>query len=200
MSQQQTIQVPAPEELRQAGVPRLVQELEQLAGEMQQRFAPLTSEQLNWKPTADEWSIGQCLDHIITTDEQYTPIFEQAANGSMRTNFWQRLPLLPKMWGDMLYKYVHPATTRPVQSPAIFRPTSSSVGPDVHDRFRAHQEELIRLMQASQHIPIDKIIISSPVGAWLVYSLGDAFRVTVVHQYLHLLQAEGVRQAAGFPA
>jgi hypothetical protein len=200
MSQQQTTQVPPPEALRHAGVPRLVQELEQLADEMKQRFGPLTNEQLNWKPAADEWSIGQCLDHIITTDEQYTPIFEQVAQGTYPGNFWQRLPLLPGFFGNMLYKAVHPATVRPVDSPRIFRPTSSSIGPEVHDRFRAHQEALIRLLHACQEKPIDSIIISSPVGSWLVYSLGDAFRVTVVHQYLHLLQAEGVQQTAGFPA
>jgi hypothetical protein len=34
----------------------------------------------------------------------------------------------------------------------------------------------------------------------MVYSLGDAFRVVVAHQYLHLMQAERVKRADGFPA
>jgi hypothetical protein len=99
----------------------------------------------------------------------------------------------------MLYKYVHPETTRPVTSPPIFQPASSQIELDVYERFEAHQKQVIGLMHANQDTPIDELIISSPVAAWLVYSLGDAFRILVVHQYLHLLQAERVKQAAGFP-
>jgi hypothetical protein len=200
MNQQQPIPVPAPDEMRHAPVPRLVQELEQLSEIVAERFMPLTVEQLNWKPAPNEWSIGQCLDHIITTDEQYIATFEQVAQGTMRKTFWQQLPLLPRFFGDMLYKYVHPETTRPVTSPPIFRPSSSQIEPDVYERFEAHQKQVIDLMHASQDKPIDELVISSPVAVWLVYSLGDAFRIVVVHQYLHLLQAERVKQAAGFPA
>jgi hypothetical protein len=100
----------------------------------------------------------------------------------------------------MLYNYVHPETTRPMPAPRVFQPSSSSIVPDVFDRFAAHQAQMIDLMQASQDKPIDALIISSPVAVWMVYSLGDAFRILVVHQYLHLLQAERVKQADDFPA
>jgi len=199
MSQQPSIPVPVPAELRHAPVPRLVNELEHLSQVVTERFAPLTVEQLNWKPTANEWSIGQCLDHIIITDEQYMPIFEQAVQGTMRGNFWQRLPLLPGLFGGMLYNFVHPETTRPVPAPRVFQPAGSSIEPDVFDRFAAHQTQMIDLMQASQDKPIDALIISSPVAVWMVYSLSDAFRILVTHQFLHLVQAERVQQAADFP-
>jgi hypothetical protein len=199
MSQQPPIPVPAPDELRRAAVPRLVQELEQLDEIVAERFGPLTADQLNWKPTSDEWSIGQCLDHIITTDTQYIPIFEQVAQGTMRPGFWRRLPLIPRLFGDMLYNSVHPETTRPIPAPRIFRPSSSRIEPDVYERFQSHQEQIISLMHASQDQPIDEVIISSPVAVWMVYSLGSAFRMLVAHQYLHLLQAERVKQTEGFP-
>lgn len=199
MNQQQTIAAPALHELRCAEVPRLVQELEKLGQIVGQHFAPLNAEQLNWKPAPDEWSVGQCLDHIITTDEQYTPIFEQVIQGTMRENVWQKIPLLPRLFGDMLFRYVHPETTRPMSAPAIFRPSESAITLDVYDRFQAHQAQIISQMQACQHKHIDQLIISSPVAASMVYSLGDAFRVVVAHQYLHLMQAERVQQAAGFP-
>ncbi len=199
MSPQPPIPVPAADELRRAAVPRLVHELEQLDDIVAERFVPLTTDQLNWKPTSNEWSIGQCLDHIITTDKQYMTIFEQVVQGTMQPNFWQRLPLLPRFFGDMLYNFVHPETTRPVPAPRIFRPSSSSIEPDVYERFHAHQEQIINLMHASQDQPIDEVIISSPVAVSMVYSLGNAFRVVVAHQYLHLMQAERVKQTEGFP-
>ncbi len=199
MNQQQAISVPAPEALRYATVPRLIEALERLNQVVAERFVPLNDEQLNWKPTPDEWSVGQCLDHIITTDKQYVPIFEQAVQGAMRGNFWQRLPLMPRLFGDLLYKYTHPQTTKPMPAPRIFRPSSSHIEPDVCARFQAHQEQMLGFLHASQDKPIDKLVISSPVATWMVYSLGDAFRILTVHQYLHLLQAEGVKHTAGFP-
>lgn len=201
MSQQPAIAllVPPPAELRHAAVPRLVQELERLEQVVTTHVAPLTTEQVNWKPTPNEWSVGQCLDHLITTDEQYFPIFEQAAQGTLRGNVWQKLPLLPGFFATMLYTFVHPETARPVPAPPIFRPSSSAIAPDVIERFLAHQQRMKGLMQASQDKLIDTLIISSPVAVWMVYSLGDAFRILVVHQYLHLVQAEGVKQTAGFP-
>lgn len=200
MSKDQLIPVPAPEELRSADVPRLVQALEELGEIVVERFVPLTSEQLNWKPAPNEWSVGQCLDHIITTDEQYIPIFEQAAQGTLPSNVWQQIPGMPFLFGSWLYKIVHPETAQPSPSPSIFRPSNSEIEPDVYDRFQAHQEQIISLMRANQDQPIDKLIISSPVAVWFVYSLGDAFRIAVAHQYLHLLQAERVKQTAGFPS
>jgi hypothetical protein len=200
MSQHQQIWAPAPGELRRAAVPRLIQEVQSLGEIAAEHFTPLTSEQLNWKPSPDEWSIGQCLDHIITTDEQYSATIEQAVQGTLPRTFWQRLPLLPQLVGTLLYRSMHPETTRPISAPRIFRPSSSTIGTEVYERFQAHQEHLIGLLRASQDIPIDNCIISSPVAASMVYSLGDAFRVIVVHQYLHLMQAERVKYTDGFPA
>jgi hypothetical protein len=199
MSQPQPIPVPPPDELRRADVPRLIQELERLSDIVAERFVPLTAEQLNWKVDPTEWSIGQCLDHLITTDAQYIPIFEQTAQGTLRRNAWQQFPLLPRLFGDMLYNSTHPQTARSVPSPRIFRPTNNPVEPDVCEQFQAHQQQIIDLMRANQDQPIDERIISSPVAVWMVYSLGDAFRLTVVHQYLHLAQAERVRHATDFP-
>jgi len=200
MSQHQQIQAPAPDELRRAAVPRLIQELQSLGDIVAEHFVPLTSEQLNWKPSPDEWSIGQCLDHIITTDEQYRASFEQAVQGTLPRTFWQRLPLFPQFVGYLLYRSMHPETTRPIPAPRIFRPSSSTIGPDVYERFQTHQEHLLGVLRASQDVPVDDLIISSPVAAWMVYRLGDAFRVVVAHQYLHLMQAERVKHTDGFPA
>lgn len=200
MNQHQHILAPPPDELRRAGVPRLIQELQALGQVVPQHFGALTTEQLNWKSSPTEWGVGQCLDHIITTDEQYRTTFEQAMQGTLPNTFWQRLPLLPRLMGNMLYGSMHPETTRPVPAPRIFRPSSSTIAPDVCERFQAHQEHLIGCLRACEDMPIDERIISSPVAAWMVYSLGDAFRVVVAHQYLHLMQAERVKRADGFPA
>ncbi|MBI5914753.1 MAG: DinB family protein [Bacteroidetes bacterium] len=37
----------------------------------------LTVEELNSKPNATTWSVGQVIDHIIKVNESYYPIVEQ---------------------------------------------------------------------------------------------------------------------------
>ena len=37
-------------------------------------FGSLTSEQLNWKPASNTWSIAQNLDHLIVVNETYYPV------------------------------------------------------------------------------------------------------------------------------
>jgi hypothetical protein len=200
VNQSPTDDIVVPQDLRQASLARLIEATAVVVNEISQRFGPLTTEQLNWKPSADEWSIGQCLDHLIVTDSQYCPIFEQVVQGNRTTKFLERMPLLPKLSGDMLFRASHPDTARPIKNPAIFAPTSSSVDPEIVPKFRAHQEQLVGLMEASSTLPVEQIIISSPVSKLIVLRMADAYRIIVAHQFLHLLQADRLRHLADFPA
>ena len=39
-----------------------------VADETRRAFGQLSAEQVNWKPSEAEWSIGQCLDHLIISN------------------------------------------------------------------------------------------------------------------------------------
>ena len=47
-------------------------------------FGDLTAQQLNWKPSADQWSVAQCFDHLVTANESFFPIFERVLSGEDR--------------------------------------------------------------------------------------------------------------------
>ena len=51
-------------------------------------FGDLTAQQLNWKPSADQWSVGQCFDHLVTANEAFFPIFEKVPGGEKKNTFW----------------------------------------------------------------------------------------------------------------
>src|SRR5260370_38207530 len=53
---------------------RLISELDtadQRAKELAKGLTPL---QLNWKPSQDAWSVGQCLEHLRVTNEVYLAV------------------------------------------------------------------------------------------------------------------------------
>src|SRR5437667_39748 len=42
---------------------------------------PLASEQLNWRPSQTEWSVGQCLEHLCLATEVYLPPLSASLEG-----------------------------------------------------------------------------------------------------------------------
>src|SRR4030095_3234946 len=87
-------------------------------------FGKLTAEQLNWKPSPESWSVGQCLDHLITTNRSYFRGFDEVINGSKVTRFMERLPVLPRLFGNLLVKSLDPDAARKLKAPPAFQPSS----------------------------------------------------------------------------
>ncbi len=57
------------------GVFELTSTADVIIGETQTDFASLSLSQLNWqpKPSANQWSIAQCFDHLVTANETHFP-------------------------------------------------------------------------------------------------------------------------------
>ena len=54
-------------------------------------------------------------------------------------------------------------------------------------------------MEATRGLDLDSITITSPVARFVTYSLMDAYRIIVVHEQNHFVQARRVMEAPGFP-
>src|SRR5436190_1978567 len=162
-------------------------------------FGDLTAEQLNWKPSADQWSVAQCFDHLVKANAAFSLVFEKVLSGEKKNTFWESLPWLPAFWGKMLIKSVAPESTRKLKAPKIFHPSSSSVDGGIIRRFIDQQNQVISYMKATEDLDLEKIKISSPVTHLITYSLMDAYRIIINHEKRHLLQATKVSEMDGFP-
>ena len=47
------------------------------------RFASLSTGQLGWRPAPASWSVGECLEHIGTTNRLYIGQIERLFTGAM---------------------------------------------------------------------------------------------------------------------
>ena len=70
-----------------------------VAAEVDRTFGRLSAQQVNWKPSEAEWSIGQCFDHLVISNRAFVPIVEAIVQGRKRTTIWERMPLLPASSG-----------------------------------------------------------------------------------------------------
>jgi len=181
-----------------AKLPDLLTAVNDIAAEAKSTFGRLTPTQLNWKPSAERWSVAQCFDHLITTNKGYFPAIDGVLAGNNAT-FWERMPLLPRLGGKMLIKVVDPKSTRKFKAPKKFQPTQSDVRASVIDDFVDQQQRVIEKMKATEHLDLEKIVITSPVTAVMTYSLMDAYRIIVVHEQRHFQQAQRVTEEVAFP-
>ncbi len=159
----------------------------------------LSASQLNWKAHPKQWSVAQCLDHLITTNEKYRPVLEAAAAQSGHSSIWQRLPFLADLAGRMLLNATQPQGKGKMKTPGIFEPAASDLPADIVAQFTAHNAEMAGLMARLEGLDLRKTIIQSPVGGPLVLRLSDALRVIVQHEERHINQLERVMAADGFP-
>ena len=178
----------------------LVAELEAVAEDASKVFGNLSAAQLNWKPSAEQWSVGQCFDHLIVTNRCFFPDIERVAAGKYKSSLWGRVSPLSGFFGRFILKALDPEKGRKTKAPRVFEPARSDVAADVIEQFAVHQEELSARMRATAGADLRGLKVTSPVSAVATYSLLDAYRIVVAHERKHFEQARRVTQAAGFPA
>ena len=185
-------------DLRHADLPRLVAEARAVASAAEREFGSLTPGQWNWKPDVNAWSIGQCVEHLVIATAAYFPTLRAIQAGTRRPTLWERVPVLPALFGPLLLRALDPDAGRKMKAPAALRPSTSAIDRDVLRRFVDVQHELVRFMAAT---PAGALAtnVTSPVSRVVTYSLLDAYRIIVVHEHLHLRQARAVAAALNFP-
>lgn len=186
-------------DLKSGELNRLVEELGAVTAEARKVFGRLSAEQLNWKPSAERWSVGQCFDHLIQTNSTFFPDMERVADGTFKSSAWARVSPLSGLFARLILRSLDPVKGRKSKAPRVFLPASSDVSADVIEKFAGHQRELTERMRATASADIRRTMVTSPVAAVATYSLLDAYRIVVAHERKHFEQARRVTEETGFP-
>jgi hypothetical protein len=175
----------------------LISDLEKISVDAKSDFGDLSVEQINWKPSAKSWSVGQCLDHLIEANCRMLAKAEPIIHGKHNPTFFERLPLVSKFFGKLVLGAVDPKTVRKTKNPGIFDPAKSDLEVDVIEKFVAEQEKIIAAMKASEGVDLERTIMTSPVAVFVTYSVFDAFRIITAHEKRHFQQAKRVVKTEG---
>ena len=174
-------------------------ELAAIAREAQSVFGPLTEQQLNWRPDAARWSIAQCFDHLLKANREMFKSIDDAIDGARAPTVWQRLPVLPRVFGAMLIRSQRPDATRKFTAPRRAEPSSSTIDPQIVARFVACQHEAAARVRALDGRGVDRIVMVSPFVRFITYTVLDGCRLIVTHERRHFEQARRVIQEPAFP-
>jgi hypothetical protein len=160
--------------------------------ETDRSFSGLPLEKIHFKPNPQTWSIAENLEHLITINKTYFPIFEKLKNGSFQGAFISKIPLFYNLFGNLIYKSVSDGGKKKTKTFPLWEPKVNSDDPTVLERFKAHQEELKTRIKEMKPFHEKNTIIHSPANTIIVYPLEKAFEIIIAHEQRHLDQAKSL--------
>jgi len=176
----------------------IIYELEKIAESAQAAFGDFSAAQINWKPGAESWSVGQCFDHLIKSNELFFDELDRIAGGTKRSSFLEKWSPLSGVFGSLLINSLK-KDERKFKAPTKRIVPPSEIDEKIVEKFGSHQAELIEKIERTGAADWDGVKVTSPFMALMTYKLSDGYKVIVEHEKRHLRQAERVTQAENFP-
>ncbi len=172
--------------------------LREAARDVESTFSGLDARQINWRPDATRWSVAQCFEHLVTANELMLASARAALDGPP-TSAWQRVPIVPALFGGMLIRSQAPTTTKKFVAPAKATPGRSDLPIVLVDRFAAQQRDMAAWLTMT--IDDERARRTNMVSPFvrMAYSVLDGFRLIVAHDHRHIEQARRVLSLPTFP-
>lgn len=161
--------------------------IEQTIGEY---FSGLSADKLNAGAGENTWSIAQCLQHIIKTNQSYFPALEQLAQGTFRASLWQKYSPFSASIGRNLPVELGAIVRKKYKAPRIFQPAQRDISPKIVEDVCENLHRLQRLADEIMTRGQWNTVISSPVSPLITFSAGSAITMLIGHTERHVQQAK----------
>lgn len=171
------------------------EQIEGITHQFKGAFRGVSSDQLNWKPNSDTWSIAQNIDHLIVINESYFPIIDALHKGTYKPPLIGSIGFVVSFMGNTILKSVQPDRRKKIKTFPIWEPAGSEIPEGILDRFDDHQRTLKNKMANAADLLDKGAVISSPANRHIVYKLEKAFEIIIAHERRHFEQAQEVLQA-----
>jgi len=159
----------------------------------------LTDTQLQWKPEPEVWSISQCLEHLLVTARADLPHIRRGIDdGRARKVFGQgpfRYGLLSRL---LILAMGAPARVK-VKAPRVYRPVGNKGSDELLREFFLAQQEMLDCIRAADGLHLAKVKTCLPGQKYIRLSLGQEFRLVIVHEQRHVWQAQQIKIHPRFP-
>lgn len=175
------------------------QQFERLAAEADILAASLTDAQFSWQPSADAWSVAQCIDHLNATARSYLPVLDEGIAEAIRRGMYNPGPFTYNWIGRSLVWVMEPPCRVRMKAPGPFQPAPARPRHEILAAFRAYQVQFVDRLRQASGLDLARARTTSPVARWLRMPLGSAFALMIAHERRHLAQARRVLTAPGFP-
>jgi hypothetical protein len=180
-------------------IDELRHQFEEVSAAVDALVAALRDDQFNWRPSPDEWSVAECLDHLNAAASAYMPKLDEAIAAARRRNAYAAGPFGHSWAGRLLLRTSGPSSRIRFRSPRAFQPRRAESRQAVVTTLRAHQVAYIDRLRRANGLDLSRARVTSPVSRWLRFPLGTLFAVIAAHERRHVCQARRILAMPGFP-
>lgn len=159
----------------------------------QNEFGNLSDEQFNWKPSADKWSVAQCILHLVKTNKGYFPLYDRLLSGHFEPNFFEKTGWFADFWGKTFVNGASPKSTRKLIAPKSVRPQQSHIDKSIIAKLVEQNQKIGEYYRQIETKGLGNTVISSPMIKLVVYRTSCSFDIVNLHEQRHLQQAKRVK-------
>lgn len=179
-------------------VNQVIDQLQQISENATKTFGSLSAEQVNWRPSDEGWSVGQCFEHLIKSNELFFDKLDEIADGKHKHSFLENFSPLSGFFGSFLISSLK-KDSRKFKAPSQKIVPPSEIDAKIIEIFAAHQSKLSGKIKGTENENWNKTKVTSPFLSIATYKLSDGYKIIVEHEKRHFRQAERVMQTQGFP-
>ena len=180
-------------------IERLLFQAKMIRQEAEGLVVGMTSEQLNWSPGREQWSLSQCLAHLNATNRKMIEAIDESIRRGRQANIVSDGPFAYGFLSRMFHRMMEPPVKRKFRAPAAFVAAPGGNWEQIQADWKATHERVEALIQQANGLDLVRIKTTSPASRWIKYPLGIAFWIQAAHDKRHLWQARRVANDAAFP-
>lgn len=171
-----------------------IQQIQQQAADL---TGGLTEAQFNWRPAPNQWSVEECLAHLIIVGQWEIRAIEQAIADARSRGLTGAGPfhygLIDRFIVDQTATGPDGRPRRRFSAPRRFVPVHGQPVTAVMPTFQHLQRQFAMQMDAAEGLDLARVKVKTPISRFLNLSLGMMFAQAVAHERRHLAQAARVR-------
>ncbi|HEY2012428.1 MAG TPA: DinB family protein [Bryobacteraceae bacterium] len=170
------------------------QQFEDVKTQAQELTAGLNEEKFNWRPAPNQWSIEECLAHLIILGQWTVKALETAIDQGHAQGRTGTGPFRYGRLDRFFLKMIEPPVRRKVRAPRHFVPLHGQPITGILPTFLHLQDQLLLLVERAEGLDLARIKVATPISRLYKMSLGMTFASTAAHERRHILQARRVRE------
>ena len=156
------------------------------------------------RPLDGRWSIAENIEHLNRTSQIFLPVIREKLQEARDRDGTAPARYRRDLLGWFLWKVMPPPVrVMRIKTTPNFVPRDGGDKATLVAHFGQLQRELIASVEAADGLPIDQIMMISPVDDKAKYNLYSCFRILPAHEDRHIWQSERVLeelQRRGVPA
>jgi len=152
-----------------------------------------SDEDLNWRTDDTSWSILECLEHLNLYGAFYIPEIERTIQKARsKSDVIFKSGLLGNYFAESMLPKEKPNKMKTFKDKD---PLKSNLDRNTIDRFINQQGMILKLLEQSKKISLNKEKTQITLTKWIKLKMGDTFRFVINHNIRHLKQIEKISAA-----